>query len=70
MTMLIPTGGETAKTLYKGPYSGMEQPYNEIFHWLGQNGYESTGVYDEYYYNSPAEVPEEELLTGIVMPVK
>jgi len=65
----IPSG-KSACCLYKGPYAGMEQPYNEMFKWIGENGYQSTGVCYEYYYNSPAEVPETELLTRIVMPVK
>lgn len=62
--------GKTASCMYKGPYSGMEQPYNEMFKWLEENGQEATGVYYEYYYNSPVEVPESELLTKIVMPLK
>ena len=56
-------------SMYKGPYSGMEQPYNEMAKWIGEKGYVSTGVCYEYYFNSPQEVPENELLTKIVMPV-
>ncbi|MDO9535730.1 MAG: GyrI-like domain-containing protein [Bacillota bacterium] len=41
-----------------------------MFQWIAENGYEQTGVYYEFYYNSPEEVPESELLTKIVMPVK
>lgn len=62
--------GKFACCIYKGPYANMEQPYNEMFKWLEANGYESTGVYYEYYYNAPSEVSENELLTRIVMPVK
>lgn len=62
--------GKIAACMYKGAYSGMEQTYNELFKWIADNGYEQTGVYYEYYFNSPAEVTEEELLTRIVIPVK
>lgn len=62
--------GKYVSCMYKGPYSGMEQPYNEIFKWVEEKGYELKGVYYEYYYNSPADVPEKELLTKIVMPLK
>jgi len=62
--------GTVVSCMYKGAYSGMEQPYNEMFKWITDNGYEQTGVYYEYYYNSPVEVPESELLTRIVMPLK
>lgn len=56
--------------MYKGAYAGMEQLYNEMFKWIAENGYEQVGVYYEYYYNSPADVPESELLTKVVMPIK
>lgn len=61
--------GKFACAIYKGPYAGMQQPYNEMFRWMGENGWQSTGVYYEYYYNAPTEVPESELLTRIVLPV-
>lgn len=61
--------GKFACAIYKGPYAGMEQSYNQMFGWIEENGYKPTGVYYEYYYNSPSDVPESELLTRIVMPV-
>jgi len=66
---IIPAGAQLTCT-YKGPYSGMEDPYSEMFAWIKDNGYEATGVFYEYYYNSPGEVPESELLTKIVIPLK
>lgn len=65
----IPAGGY-ATCMYQGPYSKMEEPYNEIFKWMAENGYEQTGVSYEYYYNSPEEVPESELLTKIAIALK
>lgn len=62
--------GKIVSMMYKGPYAGMEQPYNEMTKWISENGYEPTGVSYEYYYNSPADVAEDELLTRIVMPLK
>lgn len=62
--------GKYVSCMYKGPYAKMEEPYNEMFKWIAQNGYKKTGVYYEYYYNSPADVSESELLTKIVMPLK
>lgn len=55
--------------MYKGPYQGMEPVYNDLFKWISDNNYKSTGVYYEYYFNAPDEVPEAELLTQVVMPV-
>lgn len=61
---------KVATMMYKGAYSGMEQPYNEMFAWITAKGYEQVGIYYEYYYNSPMDVPESELLTKIVIPLK
>jgi effector-binding domain-containing protein len=65
----IPAGKYVSMT-YKGPYAGMEKPYTEMAKWIGENGYKAKGISYEYYYNSPMEVPESELLTRIVMPVE
>jgi effector-binding domain-containing protein len=62
--------GKAVITMYKGPYSGMEAVYNEIFAWMGERKLEPRGKFYEFYYNSPGEVPEGELLTRIVIPVK
>lgn len=56
--------------MYKGAYSEMEEPYNKIMQWTNEHGYEPTGIFYEFYFNSPAEVPESELLTKIVIPLK
>lgn len=63
-------GGKVVSCMYKGSYTKMEEPYNKIFKWIEENGYEQRGIYYEYYYNSPNEVPESELLTKIVIPLK
>ncbi|MDD3654410.1 MAG: GyrI-like domain-containing protein [Desulfotomaculaceae bacterium] len=62
--------GRYVTCMYKGPYSQMEEPYNEITKWITENGYEPSGVSYEYYYNAPDEVPESELLTKIAIPLK
>lgn len=62
--------GKYVSYMYKGAYSQMEQTYNEVFKWIEEKGYEQKGVYYEYYFNSPCEVPESELLTKIVIPLK
>lgn len=56
--------------MYKGPYSQINRVYNEIFKVMKHNGHKKTGVSYEYYYNSPGKVPENELLTRIVLPLK
>jgi effector-binding domain-containing protein len=64
----IPAGKQVSY-LYKGPYQGMEPVYDAMIQWIKDNGYTPTGVSYEFYYNSPEEVPENELLTKIVFPL-
>ncbi|MDD4170480.1 MAG: GyrI-like domain-containing protein [Desulfotomaculaceae bacterium] len=66
---VIPAG-RYVTCMYKGPYSKMEEPYNEINKWMAENGYEPSGMSYEYYYNSPEEAPESEILTKIAIPLK
>ncbi|WP_094227156.1 GyrI-like domain-containing protein [Methanolobus psychrotolerans] len=62
--------GKYVSMMYKGPYAGMEKPYNDMMKWIGEHGYKPKGIAYEYYYNSPMEVPESELLTRIVMAIE
>lgn len=65
----IPAGKQVS-CFYKGPYSQMEPVYNDMMQWINENGHTPTGVSYEFYYNSPMDVPESELLTKIVFPLK
>jgi effector-binding domain-containing protein len=65
----IPAGKKVTR-MYKGPYMGMEPVYAEIAQYMEENGLEPTGVVYEFYYNSPCEVSESELLTKIVFLLK
>lgn len=65
----IPAGKQVS-CLHKGPYNQMELVYNAMMQWFAEHGHTPTGVAYEFYYNSPAEVPESELLTKIVFPLK
>lgn len=65
----IPAGKQVS-CMYKGPYKDMAAPYDAMSRWISEKGYTPTGVSYEYYYNSPMEVPESELLTKIMFPLK
>ncbi len=64
----IPAGKQVSY-LYKGPYKEMEPVYNALMAWVAENGMKPTGVSYEFYYNSPMDVPESELLTKIIFPL-
>lgn len=65
----IPAGKQVS-CMYKGPYNQVEPVYKAMMQWMNENGHIPTGVAYEFYYNSPMEVPESELLTKIVFPLK
>ena len=65
----IPAGRQVSY-VHKGPYNQMEPVYNAMMQWIEENGQTPTGVSYEFYYNSPLEVAESELLTKIVFPLK
>ncbi len=62
--------GRYVECLYRGPYQGSVPVYDAINKWISEKHIEATGTVYEYYYNSPEDVPEEELITKIVFAVK
>lgn len=65
----IPAGKKVAG-MYQGPYAGMTEIYDALNQWMAERAIEPTGVVYEFYYNSPEEVSESELLTKVVFLVK
>jgi effector-binding domain-containing protein len=65
----IPAGKQVSCT-HKGPYAASEAAYKEMTEWMQKNQCIPTGVAYEFYLNSPEEVPESELLTKIMFPLK
>jgi effector-binding domain-containing protein len=63
-------GVEAATCLHTGPYTQLERAYNALTEWITAQGYETTGVAYEFYLNEPDQVPPEELMTRIVLPLK
>lgn len=57
--------GKKATGFHKGPYNEIGLLYDRLAMWIGEKGYEPTGVVYEYYYNSPQEIMESELLTKV-----
>lgn len=55
--------------LHKGTYEELATLYNEMAVWIKEKGYEPSGTSIEHYYTGP-EVPENEHVTRVVMPLK
>ena len=62
--------GKSISCFYKGAYPGLGKAYAELIDWINKSKYQSLKISYEYFYNSPADVPEEELLTKIVFLIK
>jgi len=56
--------------IYRGPYHGVEVAYNRLFSFAEENNLETILPSRELYFNDPAEVPEEELMTEVQIPVR
>ena len=56
--------------VYRGPYQGVEAGYNRVFSYAEENNLEPFGPSRELYFNDPAEVPEEELVTEVQIQVR
>ena len=54
--------------LHRGTYAELATLYNEMMEWIKSNGYKASGTSIEYYYTGP-DVPEEEQVTRVEMPL-
>ncbi len=54
--------------IYKGSYHNIEKAYTQIFEYVERHNLEIVTPTRELYFNSPEEVPEDELLTEIQCP--
>ncbi|OPY19796.1 MAG: DNA-binding transcriptional regulator CueR [Methanomethylovorans sp. PtaU1.Bin073] len=61
---------QVVSAIYKGPYDGVEMGYSRLFEYMTEHGLEIAGESRSLYINDPKEVPEEELLTEVQIPVK
>jgi len=59
-----------ACSIMKGPYEKIVQEYKKIFVWAGKNDYQIAGPLMEIYLKGGPEVPPEEYLTEVCLPIK
>jgi effector-binding domain-containing protein len=62
--------GEYASCLHQGPYSEIGPAYDALSRWVTEQGREPSGPAYELYLNDPGELPEDELQTQILFPLK
>lgn len=60
-------GGTFAHTTHVGSYDQVGLAYQSLYLWLHDHGHEPAGPIREVYDNDPAETPEGELVTHVMM---
>lgn len=53
----------------KGPYSQISEAFGKLYGWIGEKGYTPAGPPMGIFFNSPEQVPAEELLWEICSPI-
>ncbi|ACL15679.1 GyrI-like domain-containing protein [Methanosphaerula palustris] len=62
-------GGSHLTLVYQGAYPGLHEAWSRIFVYQEEKGYRIAGPGRELYLNDPAQVPEEDLLTELHLPI-
>jgi effector-binding domain-containing protein len=60
---------EVAYLTIRGPYTNLEDAYNQLFGWVYKSGYKVTDPSREVYVKWGEEMPPEEWVTEIQVPV-
>lgn len=59
-----------ATTMHQGPYEEVGAAYERLMAWIAERGLEVSGPPMEAYLNDPYEVPPEQILTEVMIPVR
>ncbi len=60
----------TAVAVHIGPYEKIAPVYDALSQWVAENGYEVAGPPMEAYMSDPDDVPPEEYVTQVRMPIR
>ncbi|MGW3150763.1 MerR family transcriptional regulator [Streptomyces sp. NPDC001177] len=63
-------GGLVAETVHIGPYGQLRLAYNALFAAIHERGLRPQAPVRETYLVGPAEAPQEELMTRLIIPVQ
>lgn len=61
---------EALSGTHVGPYDTISSTYEAMLRWAADHGYALAGPPMERYYSDPEEVPPEEYLTEVLLPVR
>ncbi|MBB5781881.1 MerR family transcriptional regulator [Nonomuraea jabiensis] len=63
-------GGPVAETVHIGPYAQLPLAYNALFAAIHERGLRPKAPVREAYLVGPAEAPQEELMTRLIIPIQ
>ncbi|MDX3107486.1 MerR family transcriptional regulator [Nonomuraea angiospora] len=63
-------GGPVAETVHVGPYAQLPLAYNALFAAIHERGLRPEAPVREAYLVGPAEAPQEELMTRLIIPIQ
>jgi len=69
MEVRILPGGKVLSLIHKGSYNKLHEAWSRIGAYAEEKEYVPNGLHREVYLNDPNIVSEEELLTGLQIPV-
>lgn len=55
---------------HKGSYSTLSETYDALYKHLADNKFSMIGPHYDFYISDPANIPENEMLTKVVLPVR
>ncbi len=61
---------KAARAIHKGPYMDLVRTYEMVERWIKAKGLEPADRCWEYYLNDPTLVPQGELMTEIIWPIR
>jgi len=66
----FPDAHTYAVTIHVGDYAKLPDSFAKLFKWIADNGYVGDGPPGDIYWDDPAVVPENELITVCYQPVR
>ncbi|MGW4957615.1 MerR family transcriptional regulator [Nonomuraea sp. NPDC004186] len=70
LEFVVLPGGPVAETIHIGPYAQLPLAYNALFAAIHERGLRPKAPVREAYLVGPAEAPQEELMTRLIIPIQ
>jgi AraC family transcriptional regulator len=69
-SMQVVPAQKVVYTILKGPYDEIAKEYPYMMQWIEENGYEASGPLMEIYLEAGPDIPQEQLVTEVRIPIK